>query len=66
MTMGAFTLPVRTSSLNFRPARWRSPAPIQQMRAGSPWKAMRDLACSSQWIMPEFWGKSSFMAWSVT
>ena len=25
MTMGAFTLPVRTSSLNFSPARWRSP-----------------------------------------
>jgi hypothetical protein len=31
-----------------RPARWRSPRPSQQMRAGRPWKAMRSPAMSSQ------------------
>ena len=41
MTIGAFSSPDFTISLNARPARWRSPRPIQQMRAGRPWKAMR-------------------------
>ena len=41
MTIGAFTSPLATSSLKRRPARWRSPWPSQQMRAGSPWKWTR-------------------------
>ena len=48
MTMGAFNSPDFTISLKARPARCRSPRPIQQMRAGRPWKAMRSPAMSSQ------------------
>ena len=56
MTMGAFTLPVRTSSLNFSPARCRSPAPIQQMRAGRPWKASVEAVDQTRADQPEFIG----------
>jgi hypothetical protein len=48
ITIGAFSSPDFTISLKARPARWRSPRPIQQMRAGRPWKAMRSPAMSSQ------------------
>ena len=48
MTIGAFSSPARTISLNARPARWRSPRPIQQIRAGRPWNAIRSPAMSSQ------------------
>ena len=41
ITIGALSSPEATISLNFRPARWRSPYPSQQMRAGRPWKATR-------------------------
>ena len=37
ITIGAATAPLATRSLNARPARWRSPWPSQQMRAGRPW-----------------------------
>jgi hypothetical protein len=36
MTTGAFSSPLRTISLNARPARCRSPSPTQQIRAGRP------------------------------
>ena len=42
--LGADSSPLRTMSLKRRPARWRSPAPSQQMRAGRPWKCTRSLA----------------------
>ena len=34
--IGAFNSPLATMSLNASPARWRSPSPSQQMRAGNP------------------------------
>ena len=37
ITIGAATAPLATRSLNARPARWRSPWPSQQIRAGRPW-----------------------------
>ena len=40
MTIGAFNTPEATISLKRMPARWRSPNPIQQIRAGRPWKAI--------------------------
>jgi hypothetical protein len=48
MTIGAFNSPLATMSLNARPARARSPRPIQQMRAGNPWNLIRVRAMSSQ------------------
>ena len=38
ITIGAATLPFRTSQLNRRPISARSPYSSQQIRAGSPWK----------------------------
>ena len=52
ITIGAFTLPVRTSSLKARPAFSLSPWPSQQIRAGSPWKAIFSFAICIQRIMP--------------
>ena len=37
ITIGALSSPLATISLNRSPARWRSPYPSQQIRAGSPW-----------------------------
>ena len=37
ITIGALTSPEATISLKRSPARWRSPYPSQQMRAGRPW-----------------------------
>ena len=41
ITIGAVNSPEATIALKARPARWRWPRPIQQMRAGRPWKAIR-------------------------
>ncbi len=57
--------PEATISLNISPARCRSPRPIQQMRAGRPWKAIRSCAMSSQRCRWWFSGKSFFIAASV-
>jgi len=65
MTIGAFSSPVRTISLKASPARWRSPSPSQQMRAGRPWKAMRWPAMSSQRCRCASSGNSSFSFASV-
>ncbi len=59
ITIGAESSPVRTISLNARPARCLSPRPSQQMRAGSPWNAMRSPAMSSQRCRCASSGKSS-------
>ncbi len=59
MTIGAFNSPLATISLNASPARWRSPSPSQQMRAGNPWNAMRSPARSSQRASDALSGKSS-------
>ena len=65
MTMGALSSPEATMSLNISPARCRSPSPIQQMRAGRPWKATRSPAMSSQRCRPSLSGNSRFIAASV-
>ena len=65
MTIGAFSSPDLTISLKARPARCRSPRPIQQMRAGRPWKAMRSPAMSSQRCRCASSGNSSFILASV-
>ena len=65
MTMGPLSSPDATISLNISPARWRSPRPIQQMRAGRPWKAIRSPAISSQRCRPALSGNSFFIAASV-
>ena len=59
ITTGAVTLPLATSSLIASPAFARSPKPSQQMRAGSPWKATRPGASSSQRCSSASSGKSS-------
>ena len=65
ITIGAFSSPFFTISLNARPALWRSPRPSQQMRAGRPWNAMRSRAMSSQRCMCLFSGNSSLILASV-
>ena len=65
ITSGAVTSPERTSSLNRSPARCRSPYPIQQMRAGRPWNAIRSCAPSSQRCSLTLSGNSSRIAASV-
>jgi hypothetical protein len=65
MTIGAFTSPRRTSSLNASPARCRSPYPSQQMRAGNPWNATRSPAMRIHRARPLFSGNSSSTARSV-
>ena len=65
MTIGAFSSPDFTISLKASPARCRSPRPIQQIRAGRPWKAMRSPAMSSQRCRCASSGKSSFIFASV-
>src|SRR5450759_1770048 len=64
--MGAFTFPVFTSSLNARPAFSLSPCPIQQMRAGNPWKAIFCCAIFIQRIMPSLCGNNFIITSSVT
>src|SRR6266487_5926563 len=46
--MGAFTFPVRTNSLNARPAFSLSPTPNQHIRAGNPWNAIFSFASFNQ------------------
>ena len=65
MTMGAFTLPLATISLNFKPALARSPYPSQQMREGNPWNGTFSRAIFSQRWRCASSGKSSMMASSV-
>src|SRR5450830_1670201 len=65
ITIGAFSSPDLTISLNARPAMWRSPRPSQQMRAGRPWKAMRSRAMSSQRCTCACCGNSSLILASV-
>ena len=50
MTIGALSSPFLTRSFIASPNRARSPWPSQQMRAGSPWNAMRSAA---MWIHVE-------------
>ena len=66
MTMGAFTSPRRTRSLNSTPARSRSPSPSQQMRAGRPWNRTRAGASSSHRCNNGSSGKAAATAASVT
>ena len=65
ITIGAFNSPDRTIALNARPARWRWPRPIQQIRAGRPWNLIRAPAMSSQRRSPASSGKSSRILSSV-
>ena len=65
MTIGACTAPVRTRSLNARPALSRSPWPSQQIRAGSPWNAMRSWAPRIHLCSLSLSGKRSSTARSV-
>src|ERR1700742_384968 len=48
ITIGPFTLPLATRSLNIKPAFSRSPIPNQQIRAGNPWNDILSLAFFSQ------------------
>ncbi len=57
--------PRATISLKASPSLWRSPKPTQQMRAGSPWKAIRSPAMSSQFARCASCGISSFTLASV-
>src|SRR5216684_6590109 len=66
MTIGAFTAPLRTSSLKRRPARARSPYPSQQMRAGSPWNLTFSCAALIQRTRAASSENSSTIARSVT
>jgi hypothetical protein len=65
MTIGAESSPLATISLKRRPARCRSPAPSQQMRAGRPWKCTRSCAMRIQRSRRRFSGNSSRIASSV-
>src|SRR5699024_156784 len=62
MAIGAFTIPSRTRSLKSIPARWRSPEPSQQMRAGRPSNATCSPAASSQRWRGSWSGNSNFGA----
>ncbi len=65
MTTGALSSPEATISLKRRPARWRSPYPSQQIRAGSPWNSTRSAAMVIHLRSFSSSGKSSRMARSV-
>ena len=65
ITRGAATLPCRTSQLNRSPISARSPYSSQQIRAGSPWKRTRSLACRIQRASDSLAGKVSSTARSV-
>ena len=51
--------------MNFSPARWRSPYPSQQMRAGSPWNCTRSPAMVIHFRSRSLSGNSSRIARSV-
>ena len=65
ITTGADTSPSRTSRLNSSPALARSPWPSQQMREGSPWKAIRSGAIASQRCSSGSSGNESISARSM-
>ena len=65
ITTGAFSSPEATISLNFRPARWRSPYPSQQIRAGRPWNCTRSPAMVIHFRSRSLSGNSSRIARSV-
>jgi hypothetical protein len=66
MTIGAEMSPRATRSLKSAPALSRSPYPSQQIRAGSPWKAIFSRAPRIHFWRRSLSGKSFMTAWSVT
>src|ERR1700689_4708581 len=65
ITIGAFSSPEATIRLKRSPSRARSPYPSQQIRAGSPWNAIRSPAAAIHRANGSSSGNSSSTARSV-